>query len=74
MNAIIQKIIYPVITLIVLIAIGLLVFQMARFFTEKINGAFFIDQASVEANLGKVNIEQYKLIAPRFGIDTSNIQ
>lgn len=73
MNTAIQKIIYPAITLIILILIGLLVFQMAKFFTEKINGAFFIDQAEVEANLGKVNSEQYKLIAPRFGIDVSGL-
>ena len=64
-----HKIVYPVVTVLFICIIGLLLFYVARFFLNEISGAFEVDKAKIEANLNKVDMEKYRSIAPRLGID-----
>lgn len=63
------KIIYPAMTAIYLIIVVLFLFYMGSFFSASINSAFQIDQSAVEASLVKVDIEKYKAVAPRLGLE-----
>ncbi len=63
------KAIYPAITVVFLIIVGVTFFYIARFFSRSINEAFQIDQTAVESSLTKVDITKYKAIAPRLNLE-----
>ena len=71
-----KNIIYTSILVLFVIVVGFSFYATARFFSENINAAFFpsLDDSRIDSSIVKVDIETYRKIAPRFGINPDNPQ
>lgn len=66
-----KNIIYISTLILFILVVGFIFYASAKFFSEKINSAFTIDEGKVDSGVVKVDLETYRQIAPKFGIITN---
>lgn len=74
MNKNIKIILYPLITILVFGVSGLFIFNSINFVSDKISDIFITDQARVEANIVKLNLEGYENVADRLNVEGPAVQ
>ncbi|OGY59690.1 MAG: hypothetical protein A3B23_03415 [Candidatus Colwellbacteria bacterium RIFCSPLOWO2_01_FULL_48_10] len=68
LNKQIKKIIYPAITILVIGLSALLFVQSVGFVSKKMAEIFDVDNMKIEANLIKVDLENYKIASERLNL------
>jgi len=68
-----NKIIYFAATVVFIAIIVVIFFYSANFSFNKISVAFIVDTAKVEAVITKIDIEKFKTIGPKLGIDIQRL-
>ena len=63
--------VYPAITIIFILIVAVLFINTAKFFSTKINDAFLVDANQANSGVIKLNIEKYKALTPRLGIQSA---